>query len=757
MRTTSSASLPSGMTSEVPATTAGSQVKPARIVLSVLLLYVVLLGGSEAGTFTAGLRALNAVIGGGLVAWWMLLLRREADRVDALTIGALLAFLAACVLSEYPRHSFDAAVSALAWAAAFGVARRHLARYRERRLLIRLLSLCGLLLSLYFVASWGPAWVEWVRLSRTAPPFDLTLPVHIFRHQYVVAMLLATLMPASAALLRDRAWRYAGGLTLILSVLLILMSGSRGVWLAIALAAVALIWRVRPSRRLVTIGFVSMLGIVALGALLGLVGPMVSRILASSTVTFRFDIWSSTLAMWSERPWFGIGPGTFGVGITFQPLQDTYLFGARHADNALIQLAAEAGAAGVLGAVLAVVAVWTSRGISRRGWLATIAIITVAGASLTNNPFDTPNLVAIVIAWAAYLAPYPAGGGPAESVARARTPLTASTGVAAVAVAAAVVVTSVASLSHAAGVSAAQRGDLAGAISYIGRAASLDPAMGLYRRELGALLVADGRVPFGVSELERAVALNPADTAAMRALALARSAAGDDAGAVSMAERATGLRPLYPENHLVLALVGDDEVADSAIREALTLSPWLPASSAWTDPLPLGTDLDRAVHDAAQRATNEPAPRRALSIVWLRAIAGLPPPELDSVGGEVALEALGLVVGCRTEDATERLRELGAAWPGSAAGTISRILLDREREATDLADTIALASHQQRDLAAAAAHLLAPFAASADPQEDARLYRRLSMGIATPGPTIPRDADGTSGWLRGMNRAACAE
>ena len=745
------------MSSAVIAAWQASGIKPARIVLSVLVVYVILLGGSEAGTFSTGLRTLNTVVGGLLVAWWIALIRQGADRVDALTIGSLLAFLAACVFSEYPRQSFDAAVSALAWAAAFGVTRRHLAKYRERRLFLRLLSLSGLLLSVYFMATWGPTWVDWVRLSGTAPPFDLTLPVHILRHQYVVAMLLASLMPASAALLRDRAWRYAGGLTLILSVLLILMSGSRGVWLAITVAAVAMTWRVRPSRRLVTIGLVFVVISVALAALLGLIGPMVGRILASSTVEFRFDIWSSTLAMWSERPWVGIGPGAFGIGITSQPLQDTYLFGARHADNALFQLAAEAGAAGLLGAALAIVGVWTGRGISRRGWLATIAITIVAGVSLTNNPFDSANVAAIVIAWAAYLAPYQASDGSHVPVVWTRTLIRSATGVAAVALTAAVVMTSAAAFSHASGASAMRRGDLAGAILGVRGAATLDPAMGLYRRELGALLVADGRPSMGISQLEEAIALNPADTAALRGLALARSEMGDDAGAVSVARRAIALRPLYPENHLVLALASDGEPADAAIEDALTLSPWLPASPAWTAPLPTGIDLDRAIQDAAQGAATEPAPRRALSVVWLRALAGLPPPDLDTIGGEVALEALGLAVGCRTDDARSLLRELGAGWPGSAAGTITRILLDREHGATDIADTLALASLQQRDLATAAAHPIAALSASADPQEDARLYRRLGMGTATPGRGIPRDADGTSGWLRGVYRAPCTE
>lgn len=748
--------MPSEMTSDAPAAGAASQVKPARIVLAVLLIYVVLLGGSEAGTFSTGLRTLNSIIGAILVAWWIVLLRRGADRVDVLAIGALLAFVAACALSEYPRQSFDAAVAALAWAAAFGVARRHLARYRERRLFIRLLSLCGLLLSLYFVALWGPAWVDWVRLSGTAPPFDLTLPVHIFRHQYVVAMLLAALMPASAALLRDRAWRYAGGLTLILSVGLILMSGSRGVWLAIGVAAIALTWRVRPSRRVVTIGTSSMLGLLFIAAVLGLIGSMVSRMLASTTVTFRFDIWSSTLSMWSERPWIGIGPGAFGIGITSQPLQETYLFGARHADNALIQLAAEAGAAGLLGAALAVVAVWTGRGISRRGWLATIALVIVAGAAMTNNPFDTANVVAVTLGWAAYLAPYPAPlDRPVEPAASVWSPVTTATGVAAVALAVAVALTTSGSLSREAGISAVRRGDRAVAISEVERAVAVDPTMGLYRRELGALLIADGRIPRGIAELERAVALNPADTAAIRALALALSALGDDSGAVRTARLAVGMRPLYPENHLVLALVGEGEVADTAVRDALTLSPWLPASSGWTDPLPMDADLDRAVLEAARRATNEPAPRRALSIVWLRAVAGLSPPDLDGVGGELALEALGSTVSCHHGEAAQLMRDLGAGWPGSAAGTISRILLDRERGASELADTIALASLQQRDLAAAAARPLGPYAAGADPQEDARMYRRLGMGIATPGQVIPRDADGTSGWLRGSDGAGC--
>ena len=84
------------------------------VIAGVLLVYMLLLGGSEAGVFLAPFQVINAVLGAVVVALWIWMLGRGADVVDGLVIAGLALFAMACALSTYPRQSFDAATAALA-------------------------------------------------------------------------------------------------------------------------------------------------------------------------------------------------------------------------------------------------------------------------------------------------------------------------------------------------------------------------------------------------------------------------------------------------------------------------------------------------------------------------------------------------------------------------------------------------------------------------------------------------------------------
>lgn len=723
------------------------------VLLGALLVYTVLLGGSEAGVFLVPLQVINAVIGGVLLTWWMVLLRRESDIVDLLVVAGLVAFLVAGAAAQYPRQSFDASTAALVWAGAFGVARRVLADPELRSLCIRLLALCGLLLGSLFLVAWGRVWLDWIRLVGEVPPLDLALPAYSYRHYYVVAMLLAGLSPACVYLLRDRILRIPGGLAVLFTVTLAVLSGSRTVWLAAVIAVLAAVMLYKPARRpvLATIAIVVAIGAIALVS--GWLPPVADRLIASGTVGYRLDIWRSALDIWSQYPVTGLGPGSIGIGLTLTDLLSQYSFNSRHADSAIVQLAAEGGLLGLVGGALASAGVILGRRTTLPGGrMALLGLVVLGGLSLTNNPTDSPNLVAIIVCYAALLAPYERQRGRQADLPFGRRPLLAGAAwVLAGVVGLAVTVVNVAAINQAWGRSSAASGSWTEAARQLEVATTLDPAMALYHRELGLALAAVGDQPMtALRELELAADLNPADAATLRALAVQRAATGDPGGAKDAARRAAEIRPLFDENWIALALVSNGQEHRAAMVEALVLAPWLPGSPAWPEVLADRSGLVAALDEAAVEAQTRPIPRDPISLAWLRTFSSAE----VAVPDTVPLRALDHVLSCDLAAADREFAEMGPEWTETRAGIVGRIMLARltgDPTAQDLVDTAAL---RLPDLGAAARGFASPYSLLADPVTDAQLYRRLSIGPASPGPVIPRMPDALGVWMTAPRESA---
>lgn len=723
------------------------------MILGALLVYCVLLGGSEAGVFLVSFQVINAVIGAALVAWWIVLLRRGTDVTDLLVIGALLAFTAACAAAQFPRQAFDASTAALVWTSAFGVGRRALADPRHRLLCLRLLALCGLLLGVAFLVIWGGVWLDWIQLVGGIPPLDLTLPHHIYRHYYVVAMLLAALAPACAYLLRDRVLRYPGAAALALSGGLALLSGSRTVWLAFAIAGLAATLVFRQFRRplLAVAALAAALAVVAFAG--GWLSPVIDRLVAPGTVGYRLDIWRGALEIWSEHPVTGIGPGAIGTGLTLTDLMTQYAFNNRHADNAIIQLAAEGGLLGLTGGGLAFAGVAIGHKSRLPGTRAALlGLIVLVGLSLTNNPTDSPNLAAIILCYAALVAPYrPLKVQPLPPAHLWRLGITTATWAAAGVVWLAVAVVNAAAMHEASARSSAAAGSWAEAAHQLREASSLDPGMALYHREYGVVLAQLGDDPASaVRELNLAVELNTADAAALRALAVQRSALGDSAGAYEAASRATSLRPLFAENWIVLALVGDGNEAQAALVEALRLAPWLPGSPAWPRAIAPHADLDSAFDAASVEALSRPAPRDPIALAWLDAFTSTALAAPDSA----PLRALQDVLSCDLPSATRAYGDMGGEWVRTTAGIVGRVMLARLTGNSSTDALIRIAVLRQPDLGAAARGLASAYSVLTDSIVDGQLYRRLGIGFASPGVVVPRTSDSFGAWMSAPRESA---
>lgn len=743
-----------------------------RVVLATLLVYIALLGGTEAGVFTPELKAVNAVIGAAIIVWWAALLRRGSDRTDLVAMVGLLAFLAACVFSAYPRQSFEPAVAAVAWAGAFGVARRETVNPASRAILIRLLGLVALLLAVYVAMSWGGVWVDWVRVAGSAPPLNLRLPHDIFRHYYVIAMLLATLLPASVALFPTR-WRVIALPAAVVSVALILGSGSRGTWLAVVLAALAFmsihIERGRGWERGRLLAVFAAAGTVVVAGVVGLLGTglwesLSSRLLTSSTISYRADLWLHTLELAAADPLTGIGPGAHAIGISLTGLLEQYRWEARHADNALIQLVGEAGVLGLITAVCSVSAVvigWRRR-VSGAN-VGAIGLVIFAGSSLANNPTDTPAIVAVAIAHAALVAPLRQPHHPAASVSRRWT---VATGVLALScgavVGAAVASTTVAGMMNREARQHATERNWPQAIAVLDRAIRLDPHLALYRKERGILQLEAGQPVEAMVNLRRAVELNPADTAGLRALAIAHGAIDDPASAMAAAGRAVEIAPMFEENHLALAKVSefhDRAAADDASVHAIAVAPWITAAPGWD--ASFASDLDEGV--VLERAwalvsLKAPSAREATALAWLASASGQSQQTLDhpSIGLTTPLAALSAVLDCDMSKALRQMETLGDEWIASTPGIVARVMIARLDGRQALEADLAAARLRHPELALAAIGPLPEVSLFHGLSENARMYRSTGLAGAVPGPAVPRSLNGLNAWLLDPRSAALA-
>lgn len=192
----------------------------------------------------------------------------------------------------------------------------------------------------------------------------LTLPV-------ALGLVLAVLLPVAG---RTRGWwlAWAGGCGALMLAALI-MSWSRGAWLgfAAAVAAMALAIVVRRGRVAILLVLAGLLVayVVLAGGLSRLPPALVERFAdltsyvglsdvrgaevtdANFAVLERMAHWESALAMWTDRPWLGVGIGNYEVAYDGYALPQ-WPDALGHAHNYYLNIAAEAGVLGLAGYLL---------------------------------------------------------------------------------------------------------------------------------------------------------------------------------------------------------------------------------------------------------------------------------------------------------------------------------------------------------------------------------------------------------------------
>ncbi|MEK6191329.1 MAG: O-antigen ligase family protein [Chloroflexota bacterium] len=652
------------------------------IVAGVLALaYLVILGDLGARDLHPVIRLLNALVAGGLILTYLVKAPSQADRVDRGVLLSLLLFASAAVLAQFARQAFDALLGALLFAAAFFVARSLLGSEAGRRAFAWCLICLSTLFTLLTAVRWLLPALEWWSLTgwSVIPPLDLNLAASPWAHRHDLTLLIVMLYP-SWWIGRIGPRRTAAATVVgILTLLIVLVDGSRNLWLAMAVASAALFvpFAVRhwPTGRRAQVGVGLALAIAAVAiALSGVAGSVLERLLAAASIEARLAMWESLTDAWLSKPIAGYGPGSFPWVLQQTSYFDTNAWAPRHPDSVIFQVLPEAGVLGV--AALLVLAVTLLPAIIRgRSRGASWVLITFALAGLGANPTDFGFLVALAIVWVAFAIPRESDAEN-EVPAGRRVVRLASLACFAV-VAAAWTATAAGDVAYLSARSAIDGGRLQDALPRLQLASSLDPGMALYRRQLGTAQLLAEDVPAATQNLEAAVRLNPSDDLAWRVLALAHLASGESDSAWAALERAMETQRSDYTN-LLLAVRwqvddGQDEEALATLGEVAQAWPEIIAAPGWTELLPPTVSTLDVIEVALERwLRDEPSPvGRSLQPILLAVMAGR--------SGDVealAQETLGLasgpayvaVMGCEPsasahlEDAQNQARRSSLYW-----------------------------------------------------------------------------------------------
>ncbi|MGH2444894.1 MAG: O-antigen ligase family protein [Candidatus Limnocylindria bacterium] len=594
--------------------------------------YLVMIGGTDFGEVLAPLRLVNAIVAGALILAFVSRLR-SADRIDRLVLLAFMLFAGAALLSSFPRQSLDATLAALAYMAGLFVARGLLFRDHVRELLVRVLMVLSLAVTVVTAVGWLGVVVEWWSLMgwTASPPLGFELPAGAWAHRHDVALLVAMLYP-SWWIGRPSLVRRAVAIIIGLLVLfIVLIDGSRTLWLALGTATVVVAgpfvvrrWPRRARTNWLILGAgLAMIAILVIG---GVAAPIVERATSLNSLGYRGAMWGPLTGAWLEHPIGGLGPGSFPWALQTTGYFDANTWAPRHPDSILFQLLPEAGLLGLLALVSLAVALVPAimRGPSAPArW----ALVAFAAAGIGANPTDFAFLVVVAIAWTAFAVPREPMSTPARERPTRRWPQYAILAALAV-IGLGYASTIVASFAYANAAGSVRMGELKTADASLTAAVTLDPGMALYARQRGTARLLLGDVPAATDDLERAAVLNPSDDLTWRALALAHEASGDIDSAIVASQRAVATQRSDPSNLLVAAHLALDARRDGDALDLLSQLvqawPQIVAAPGWEAFVTSG-DLDTGdvVQAAAERHRDgEPAPRS--DALLLAVVTGTP-------------------------------------------------------------------------------------------------------------------------------------
>jgi len=734
------------------------------IAVAAAFAYLVLVGGTAVGETHPVLRGLNALLGAGVIAVYAARLPATWDRFDALILLSVIAFTFAGVLSTMPRQSLDVMLAALAIAAATFLARGLATDPASRWAVITTMRVIFLLVVGLTVLRWVPLVVEWWLLSgrQALPPLDLDFHAHPWGHRHDLTLLIVMLYPSWwVPTPQSRLGKIlALGLGLPAATV-VLLDGSRTVWLALGLATmIVLAPRIvegTRQRRLAIPAMAGMTAAVVVGLLTGALAPVLERVLDLATLGARGSMWTAGTEVWLQSPLAGAGPGTFVWDLQRTDYFDTSSWAPRHPDSVLFQLLPEAGLLGLIAVCLVLVA--TLPGLLRRSHIGPRwALLAFALAGIGNSPTDFTFLLVVAVAWVGFVF---ARDEPPTRTRERSTWMRGAYAALLLTIGLATAAGSAGSFSYEAARSAVAAGNLVAAEEHLSTALALDPGQALYARQRGIARYLLGDVEMASTDLERATRANPSDDLAWRSLALARRAGQDLKGA----ERAVGqaLRAQRSDlTNLLLAaswngVEGDRDAAREKLAEAVLAVPGLIAAPAWADyVLSLGEDPGEILSAAISRwvsGKQAPAPIRNQ------------PLELVGVASRDDLRARAVAASSLPDDLAHAAISTFACEPGSQAAL--RDLESSRRRLPEYWRLVVAASARDGSLdvtavrilvimnggqpSTRAAEVLNPFNENTSEGFSADIWGYERNPIEWPMPTVelPSPGSGQQRWIRG--------
>jgi O-antigen ligase/tetratricopeptide (TPR) repeat protein len=542
------------------------------IALSAALFYFLTVGGTFVGELAGWPRIVNSVVGGVLIVVYLVRAPARNDRVDRAVVLSLVLFSLAGVASTFPRQSLDALLGSLAFAAAFYVGRDVTGTPAGSRVLITTLRLLSVIVTALLVAQVAAVNIEWVQLTDgLLPPIGLEFDGRPFGHPYDLVTLAVMLFPSWLVGKRSAPRNVVAAVIGVPLAMMVILAGSRAVWLSVALATllIAVPVGIRLLRReikvdprvLIAAGLAILIGAVVLA------DPFVDRLVTTSTLDQRVEMWGTATEVWLDRPVTGHGPGSFPWLLQTTDHFDGNSIHPRHPDSALFQLLPEAGLLGLGAALVLLGGVGTALLAGPKPAVWAVAVFVFGGIGA--NPTDFPFLIATALAWAAYAMPR---SSQPPVVVRPRPVMrwlsTAAFAVVAIAVTSALV----GGIRYDNAVARVDAGDLPGARRELDAAMALDPGMAIYARQRGIINLQLSEPAEAIADLRRATALNPNDDLSWRGLALAQRTAGEDEAARVSLDRALALQRSDVTNLLLSAVWHreDNELA-SYERDAIDI------------------------------------------------------------------------------------------------------------------------------------------------------------------------------------------
>jgi O-antigen ligase/tetratricopeptide (TPR) repeat protein len=603
-----------------PSGRAGPARKPILgVVFAFLFIYAVVIGGTWVGIYFVSLRVLSlALVAGGLIVWLLLAWGdprwRPRTAIWPAIVIPLLAFAISTATSTFPRLGLEYLAWAVLLAALYLLLVRILSTETLRARIGGLAAIVGILVGVAYVLFALRYWLEWWALvGRLEPPPLRPSFIGLTWGNPSAALTVSVLLLLIAAAglgIRTRTRRLVLLLQLALALFVILVSGSRAGWLALAgaLALVGVPWLLLLfrsgaiprllARRDARIGL-TLLGAAALVVALA-VGPGITSRIELGGDGGRPVYFATAMRMYSDSPVLGTGPGTWAarrIAYTDAGELDFYI---PHAHNVYLQSLAEIGVLG-FGALLVALAcgAWlVLRAVAGRdpelrrwGWAAIFGFVYIGLHSLFDSYANMPAVLLLLALPIARL------DGASDRVLRLPwvhevwSRRLGALGVAAMMLAslASVVVLaraeSVAAV-HGLAVEDINRGDFPAGLRHARDAAAADPDLPPYRVTFGLAALAAGEWGAAADSYRAAAEVDDLPQSWL-GLAVAESEMGaDHAKVVASLERAMRLGVQQPALAYAVGVLYDrlgmTSHADEAYVAALGSVPALAGEPSWT-------------------------------------------------------------------------------------------------------------------------------------------------------------------------------